>query len=706
MSIRRIAVLSCALVLGLVLAGSAFGQGARKPVNIEGKQTLPLRVLARPFANVYKAPDEAQGTVMENVAAFEAFYVYTRPSPEEIEMERGWYEVGSDNRGTVIGWMKTDDVFEWKQAMCLAYTHPEGRSPVLMFETRTPLESMVAASADARKSQAQGYYSTIDSGRIPADFPVVSVEPKKAVDISEQFYLLPILDFLTMEMDGREGRILELAAVTKAGPDAREETDIRENQEYLSAATESSTAISSDELKNLKVDIVWVADTTVSMRPYIDRTLQVIRDVSEEIHLQSEISQNLRFGIWGYRDAMALNPDVGYGTNNYTPALQPIAEFMQTMATVDVTQVSTKGYAEDVFSGVSQAIMDTSWSDNSLRFMILIGDAPGHELGDPANVSGQDELTLRSVANDNRVYLFAVHIKNPKAKAQYNDLGEVQFKQLSKNKGTPDSAYWNVSSEDLDGFSNISLAVADTIVNALQEASQGLVSGQQAAAPAHASGMAPAAVATPVPAPAPAPVPTPVQGDELAGIADVQTTSQQVVRAALVEWIGSTTNAKPPRDIVAWATDKDLMNPAIQAMDVRLLINKRQLDSLKTVLDGVMAAGLRGQIGGEDFFDALQATAATAARDPEQIKNAQVMADTGLVPEFLDGLPYKSRLMDMSNELWASWSIDEQDEFLNQLDARIKTYQHIYDNPDGWIELNKGDDPGDYVYPISLDLLP
>ncbi len=693
MIFRRAAVLSCVLALVLVWAVGASGQEARKPVNIEGKQTLPLRVLARPFSNVYKAPDEAQGTVMENVAAFEAFYVYTRPTEEEIEMEQGWYEVGSDNRGTVIGWMKTDDVFEWKQAMCLAYTHPEGRSPVLMFETRGPLETMVNAPADQRKSQAQGYYSTIDSGQIPAGFPVVSVEPKKAVDISKQFYLLPILDFQGMQIDGREGRILELAAVTKAGPDAREETDIRENQEYLAAATESSTNITADKLKNLKVDIVWVADTTVSMRPYIERTLQVIRDVSEEIQLQSEVGANLRFGLWGYRDALELNPYVVYDTYNYTPALQPIADFMQTMSVVQVTETSTKGYAEDVFSGVSNAVMDTEWSDNSLRFMILIGDAPGHELGDPSNISGQDELTLRSVADDNRVYLFAVHIKNPKAKAEYNELGEVQFKQLSKNKGTPQSAYWDVTSDDLEGFTNISLAVAGTIVDALQEAMQGYVAGQQAAA----AMAAPAAT----PAPAPAPIAPPP-----AGMEDVQATSQQVVRAALVEWIGSTTDAQPPKDIVAWATDKDLMNPAIQAMDVRLLINKRQLDSLKTVLDGVMAAGLRGQIGGEDFFDALQATAATAARDPEQIKNAQQMADTGLVPEFLDGLPYKSRLMDMSNELWASWSIDEQDEFLNQLDARIKTYQHIYDNPDGWIELNKGDDPGDYVYPISLDLLP
>lgn len=186
----------------------------------------------------------------------------------------------------------------------------------------------------------------------------------------------------------------------------------------------------------------------------------------------------------------------------------------------------------------------------------------------------------------------------------------------------------------------------------------------------------------------------------------VKAMAKDVFKAALVEWIGSQSGAQAPRDIVAWAVDKDLLEPAIQSMEVRLLINKRQLDSLKTVLDEVMTAGRRGQIGGEDFFSALQATAATAARNPDQIKNAKSMAATGLVPEFLVGLPYKSRLMAMSNDLWDSWSVDEQDEFLAELEAKIMAYKAIHDEPDGWIGLNKADDPDDHVYPISLDLLP
>ena len=179
-----------------------------------------------------------------------------------------------------------------------------------------------------------------------------------------------------------------------------------------------------------------------------------------------------------------------------------------------------------------------------------------------------------------------------------------------------------------------------------------------------------------------------------------------MIRAALIQWIGAKTDAKAPRDIVAWAIDKDLIEPAIPSMEVRLLINKRQLSDLKVVLSGVMNAGRQGMISGDDFFDALQTTLGAAARDANLIKNAKSLAKAGLLPEFLIGLPYKSRLMDMSNELWASWSLDEQDEFLNDLEAKIETYQNIHDRPDGWIALNKGDDPDEFVFPISMELLP
>lgn len=729
---RRLAAILAILMLALLPPEFGQAQDNRRPVKMEGKEVLTLRVLARPFSNVYKEKDTAAGTVMENVPVFQPFHVYTRPTAEELEMESGWYEVGTDNRGTVTGWMQARDVFEWKQTMCLAYTHPEGRRPVLMFDRKSFLENLIKSPPEERTRKAADLYQAIDSKQVPPDFPVKSVEPKKAIDISEQFYLLPILDFQVMELDGREGRLLRLAAATGAGPDAREETDIRKDTEYLQQAVSGATETAGAILKKLTVDVVWVMDTTVSMRPYIQKTLEVVRNVSEQISKDPEVAGAIRFGFWGYRDSVNDIPGIGYTTMNYTSELKPIDQFIPILADIKVTEIDSVDYPEDVFSGVDDAIRKTMWTPGAIKIMILAGDAPSHTVGHPWNLSGQSEATLRSIADDESVYLFSLHVKEPKAK-KFHEPAEIQYRALGRNKGmVGESAYWSTSSNDIEGFAKATADLTSALTGTLQAAKKGEVAADLASSGTHTGSpttSAPAGLTSAQPggeprgelaglsSPPPITFPqspsagTPAPQQPTPGATGQPSSTAgklagQMIRAALVEWIGSQAGAKAPRDIVAWAVDKDLTEPSIQSMEVRLLINKRQLDSLKTILTEVMAAGRRGQIGGEDFFSALQATAATAARDPNQIKNAKTMAQTGLLPEFLKGLPYKSRLMDMSNELWGSWSVDEQDQFLNELEARIKAYQAIHDAPQGWVPLNKGDDPDEHVYPISLELLP
>ncbi|ADK84832.1 serine/threonine protein kinase PpkA [Desulfarculus baarsii DSM 2075] len=717
---RALLVVVMALI-AVAMAVPATAAEGRQPVKIDGKKHLPLRVLARPFSHIYKTQDVAGGTAQENVPSFQPFYVYTRPSEQDRAAQRGWYEVGSDARGGVIGWMQAKDVFEWKQAMCLAYTHPEGRKPVLMFAEEPPLAKLVAAPPAQRDPAVEALYKAIADKNIPVDFPVKSVEPQKAVDISKQFYLLPILDFKVVDFAGREGRVVKLAAVTAGGPEARQASDIRSNTAYVEEATQESTQVAADTLKNLVFDVVFVMDTTVSMRPNIEATLRVIRQVAANLGSDPEAAQGVRFGFWGYRDSAEDIPGIEYTTKNYTPTLQTAAEFENTLAGVQVTEIDSVDYPEDVFSGVDDAMRKTAWDDNAIKFMVLVGDAPGHELGHKWNLSGQDENTLRSIADDGSFYLLALHVKNPKA-TKHNPRAEQQYGVLGLNKGSGgQTTYTAVDSQDAAAYGVAAESLTQAIVSVVRAAKQGQVAPQLTGGGQGGEladlGQAPAAPAAQTPAQAPAQTPPPASppaGGELADLGpehqkladDVQETTNRALRAALVEWIGQQTGAQAPRDIEAWAVDKDLLNPAVSSMEVRLLINKQQLSSLKQVLTEVMGAGRLGQIGGDDFFTALQSTAAAAARDPNQIKNARTMAETGLVPEFLLGLPYQSRLMAMTNELWQSWGPDEQDEFLNELEARISAYQAIHDGPDGWIKLNPGDDAGEMVYPISLDLLP
>ena len=604
------------------------------------------------------------------------YYVYTRPGGEERGADRGWYEVGSDNRGTVVGWLKTADVFEWKQTMCLTYTHPEMRNPVLMFDEAKYLTELIAKEPAARAAAAKALYAIIESGNIPRDFPIVSIEPKMAVDFTKQFYLLPILDHRVINIDGREGRMLELAAVSGASADARERTDIRENTRYVESAMRSSAAAAGGVANELAFDIVWVIDTTRSMGPYADITRDVVVAVSKQLANDAELSRRLRFGVWSYRDSVKHVPGLEYLTKNHTPTLQSIQDFGVTMGGVRETKVDSGGVPEDMFSGISDAIEKTAWTPGATRILILVADAPGHELGYIRNVSGLDETTARALATRNNITLMAIQIR-PQGQARHHRVAERQFRALSLNPGTDTPAFYSVDSRDMQGFTKITETLVSSLRNIVHVAQQGNL------AQALGSGVS-------------------LTGD----VAAENEGTNQALRAALVQWVGSQAGVRPPRDVVAWVVDKDLIDTARQSLDVRLLINKRQLDSLAILLSDIITAGRRGQISGDDFFTSLQAASAVASRDPNQLRNARTLGQSGLVPEFLAGLPYQSRLMSMSNELWASWSPDEQDHFMNELDARIRAYRMQHDNPQGWIQLNEGADADESVYPILLDMLP
>jgi len=688
----------------------------KKPLRIKGKKILLMRVLARPFSNIYSDKSPDSNVVESNIPALKPFYVYEKPTPEEKELEDGWYQVGTNNRGKIIGWMQAKDVFEWNQTMCLLYTHPEGRKPVLMFEHQSSLKKLLESSSEDRRKKVDSLYSAIENNDIPKNFPVTSVEPKRAVDWKKEFYFLPILNYKAITLENREARLLKLTATTNVRSDARQSTDIRKNEAFVKNASSGSTIVPIKDLEKLNINIVWVTDTTVSMRPYIERTLQVIENVSKKIADLEETNAAIKFGIWGYRDNLEAIPDIGYNTKNYTPELLPVNEFYQVLKDVKVTQVDSIDYPEDMFSGVNQAINNTQWQDNALRFIILVGDAPSHKVGHDWNLSGQNAETLRSLATERNISIFSLHINNPKAK-RFEETARAQYTLLATNDGMNEPAFEEVVSTNQEQFSQVTNSLAMVFTDNLGKLKhvpkkEKIITpeGNNNANPADNKGSSSSPTGEKAFLEDTVDINDVLEGEErgknIANNNSTKTLANSMFKAALVKWIGSQTNAKPPRDIVAWAVDKDLEDPDIPSVEVRLLINKRQLDSLATVLDSIIKAGIQGQISGEDFFSSLQATTAMISRDPNMISQAKRIADTGLVPEFLAGLPYQSRLMAIDRDLWESWSADEQMDFINDMSAKVEQYSEIHDSPEGWIPLNPDDDPDEYVYPISLDMLP
>ena len=674
-------------ILALFCFASLFPAGllqaARTPVMVEGKSSLPLRVLTRPMSSLYRAADES-AVVQGNLPIFTNFYVYTKPAGGQARPGPGWYEVGTDDKGTVVGWVKADDVFEWKQTMCLTYTNPSGRSPVLMFENRQPLEQFIRQPSAERAAGVKKLYDTIDSRTIPAGFPVISVEPKLAVDISKQFYLLPILNFQAVEIDNRPSRLLELAAVTVRGEDSREpiKVDDPRNWETVERGLEKKG-------EDLTVDIVWVIDTTLSMGPFINQTTEMVKKISREIVTANpEFDKRLRFGVWGFRDSVEEVPGLEYLTRNFTPDLKPIEGFLAAMGGVKETRVDSVGFPEDVFAGVQDGLYNTAWRPNSLKIMILVGDAPGHQLGQKRNSTRKNPEALRIELSEKNITFFSIQIRSQAGRA-YHALAQEQFTTLARNKGGGTAAYFDVNSDDMESFNwatnEIVVSTVKLLSDALAKATGGGASSWTDRGINHQ--------------------PLPIDMKEVKED-KFKIAIQSSLQAALVDWLGSATETQAPRDVVAWVIDKDLLEPSRESLEVRLLISKRQFDSLRTLLARVIEAAKLATISGDDFFTAVKAASATVVRDPDRLSQADSVEKSGLVPEFLEGLPYQSRLTSMSNELWKALSPDEQDNFINAIEANVKAYQSLHDAPGGWIALNEGDDADEMVYPLPLELLP
>ncbi|PKN40022.1 MAG: VWA domain-containing protein [Deltaproteobacteria bacterium HGW-Deltaproteobacteria-18] len=655
---------------GLSALEGTAGHAAAQPVDdgivcqpgspcMEAATQLPLRVLPRPFSSIYRETAADQNAVVQaNVPAFKPLYVFNRQDldlsrPEEPQ---GWYQVGR-TRAAAEGWMQARDVLEWRQALLVSYTHPgnelEGRSPVLMFRNKADLESIVDDMDMA--GRAKTLYEGVAAGNIPDN--VVSMEPKRFVDITTQFYVLPILQWSQTQINGDDVRLLQLAA---AVPGARG-ADTMQNADYLEQA-QVGRGEGGAVLKDVKADIVFVIDTSRSMQPFIDMTRQAVAQMSRSF--SGETADRFRFGLVVYRDSLEVAPQLEYVARNLTPELVD-ADGLVGLLEKDAaaTAVGSVDYAEEAFAGVDEALR-SKWREGALRFVVLVGDASSHPKGHKQNTTGKDETDLRREYDDAQVHLFAIHLQDPRAKEDH-ERAMAQFGHLARVRGQEDaSAIKEVNAFEESEYLTLAEHLTGRIRTLLGE----------------------------------------TMGTQVADAAAPLEEFDKLWEAALIEYVGK--EANPPKDIVAWAMDRDLVNPADKALDVRVLVTREQLSTLSQTLDQVVQAVMRAEVTQGQFFEALQGVAGQAMKRPEDLGGAVRLADTGLLPAFIQSLPYKSDILSLTDDMFASMTAEQRSQLEWSILAKLDQYRTINEQVDAWFRVNDTDPDQDLVYPLHLDYLP
>jgi hypothetical protein len=498
------------------------------------------------------------------------------------------------------------------------------------------------------------------------------MEPKRYIDINRQFYILPILDWEQLDIYGDEVRLLQIAAAVPGQRGA----DTLSDSGYLDQASTGREVDQGAGLESLSIDIVFVMDTTRSMQPYIDMTRDAVRRMVQTTG--DRLKDKVKFGLVGYRDSVAAAPAVEYTSRNFTPDLVDANTLIEVLGNDGkATTAGSLDYAEEVFAGVDTGLR-SNWRPGALRFLVLVGDASAHPRGHPQNTTGKDETDLRRELDDAGVHLISIHLQDERA-AEDHDRAVAQFGQLAEVRG----------SEGQQALVQVNAFKEGDFQSAVDSVVGGVVSRFEQSLALRSL---------------PPPPPMPEYSAEPDAAAQGQMAMNKVWEAALIEYLGK--GARPPKDIVAWTMDRDLTNPTDVALEVRVLVTREQLSSLVQALDRVLQAFKKAELSQGQFFEALQSVSGQTLKRPEDIGRAQSLAETGLLPAFIQSLPYRSDILSLSNEMFASLTAEQRVQLEWGLQAKLAQYRAINEQVDAWHRLNESDPVSELVHPLHIDYLP
>ena len=648
------------LLFGLALSSTSLAQADTTPLLQDGKQTLYQRVLTTPECQMRETPD---ATERNPIPAFSRYYVYERLDNQGQQ----WLKVGPDARGNIAGWLDQACTVPWSMQLTLAFTNPANRNPVLFFEDADFVEKLVDAESPA--AMLQPIYSRLNTdGRADG---IVAKEPELAVDQREQFYLLPIFEAQELyTMAGEPLRLLRVASVSKPP-----ESDTEQTEKESADAKISS-------LQAFNAAVVFVIDSTISMGPYIDRTRDAVRSITEKIE-GAGLGDRIKFGLVSFRGNTDVVPELEYVAKMYVSPneVESGEDFLEKVRDLREARVSTPSFSEDTYAGLSVALNDIDWSEFGARYIVLITDAGAITADDPLSTTGLDAAQVRLAAQEKGVAIYAMHLKTP-AGLRNHPIAQAQYQELTFNSTLNKPLYYPVDAGSVQNFGRMVDALADSIADQVSLAYEGELAVGSARAAQTAADDDP--------------------------VSEIQRDAQLLGYAMQLAYLGQKTGTEAPSVFEAWVLDRDLVNPSQASTEVRVLMTKDQLSDMSSAVQTIVDAANQSHISPSMMFEQLRSVAATMGRDPNQLAQGDQtrLVELGLLGEYLEGLPYRSDVLNLDEQTWASWSAAQQQRFIRNLSSKLVLYRSFNADVDRWVSLAPDAHAGDDVYPIPLEALP
>ena len=638
-----ITVVKClmALVIALLLmpgAHPAMAQEVQRPLLALGKKTVYQRVLTRPGAVLH---DAAEGETVRAYPAFLPLYVYGE--------QPGWFQIGPSIASGPEGWVRSASVVEWKQNIVAAFTNPAGRKRQILFDSEDHLRGLM--EHEALREMQDRMLGEIAAGQVPPERGIAAAEPPVFVNIVDQLYLMPILDFVQdlHPLNYEENLLMKVASVPLR--------DGKQGQPQPS---------------DFDAGIVFVFDTTQSMEPYISRTQAAVEQVVRDIQ-GTEIGNRVQFGVVAFRDSTTAEPGLQYRTRTLLP-LQRRNDLTEVLATIraatEVASVDSPGFNEDSFAGVEDAIDLTDWDVGGsdpydARIVILITDAGPKDVRDPNARSDIGAKELQRAAQDKGVAVMTLHLKTSAGGEAQHAYAASAYRELSRFQN--DTYYYGIDNGAPEAFEatvkRLVTAITDVIRTTRNE--QRVLSAEET-------------------------------GPELVNLG----------LAMQLAYLGRKTGAQAPDVIEGWVSEKAVEDPSRLAIEPRLLVTKNEMATMADLLDQLLTLGeqSRGAEDAANFFTQVRDVVARMAQNPDRLVNTD--SDTlGGSLEFLEDLPYESQLMLTTEERWAQSAMNRR-QILDGMRQKLVQYRKWLLDPSVWTSLYDGSPDGEYVFAMPFDVLP
>ena len=575
------------------------------------------------------------------------------------------------------GWIDEAATTSWPQAITMLFTERTNREPVLFFKDHQAILSICTDNDMAGKlRQCQAAIAATQKGQ-PAteELPVLAAEPsdEEGAVSHKRFYLMPVLN-----IDNQFQNMTKLIEVASIDPGSTKDPGAGGGPLKPQNAPPSE----------LKTGIAFVIDTTMSMHPYIDESLAVIRNIYDALE-KSPNKDKVAFAVVAFRNSTSATPSLEY-TSRVISDFKTASDrknLEDALAVVREASASSHSFDEDSMAGVKAAVDSLSWKDYASRVMLLVTDAGPIPGADRYSSTKMDPSELADYLRASNIWLTAMHVKSPGGKKDHT-YAEKAYKDLAKmSDGTV--SYLGIDASTPTAGAAQFARVGRTLAQGYRDMVAATAEGKMLAKPK----------------------------DEPKAADPVERARQLAVisgYAMQLEFLGSKRQNKAPSVVSAWVSDTDLSalagnkpNPPMAILPA-VLLTKNQLSDLSKRLKIILDEATTSQrLGSSGFFQNIVSAAAQLTRDPSRFSCAPGLnlAQTGVLGEFLDGLPYKSDILGMTEAQWYNTDVGGQTQFIDRLRSRIARYDEYDKDRANW-ESFGSPNPGDWVYRVPLSALP